>query len=106
MNPFVFIVGCPRSGTGLLRRMADAHPHLAVAHDLTEDGFTPNLLERLRGDPSRLSSAELVTELYDRYGDRHGKALVGDQTPEYVRYLPTLHDLWPRAKFVHLVRDG
>ena len=31
LNPYVFIVGCPRSGTTLLRRIADAHPQLAVA---------------------------------------------------------------------------
>ena len=30
MNPFVFIVGCPRSGTTLLQRMVDAHHLIAV----------------------------------------------------------------------------
>jgi hypothetical protein len=30
MNPFVFIVGCPRSGTTLLQRILDAHPHVAI----------------------------------------------------------------------------
>jgi hypothetical protein len=32
--------------------------------------------------------------------------LVGDKTPSYVRSIPTLHALWPEAKFVHLIRDG
>lgn len=32
-NPFVFVVGCPRSGTTLLQRMLDHHPQLAVAND-------------------------------------------------------------------------
>jgi len=32
-NPFVFVVGCPRSGTTLLQRMLNSHPHLAVAYD-------------------------------------------------------------------------
>jgi hypothetical protein len=32
-SPFVFVVGCPRSGTTLLQRMLDAHPELAVAND-------------------------------------------------------------------------
>jgi hypothetical protein len=30
MNPFVFIVGCPRSGTTLLQRLLDCHPQVAV----------------------------------------------------------------------------
>jgi hypothetical protein len=31
---------------------------------------------------------------------------VGEKTPGYVRFLPTLHSLWPDAKVVHLIRDG
>ena len=31
---------------------------------------------------------------------------MGDKTPGYVRRIPTLHALWPEAKFVHIIRDG
>ena len=139
MNPYVFFVGCPRSGTTLLRRIGDAHPDLAVARGnrwiartfecrrgLTREGFvTPRLIKRL-SDPHRLERlaidgrelermlrngagvpfASFVTALFDRYGERHGKRLVGEKTPGYVRHLPTLHGLWPEAKFVHILRDG
>jgi hypothetical protein len=139
MNPYVFLVGCPRSGTTLLRRICDAHPQLAVVHQtrwiprtfefrrgLTPEGFiTPKLLERMR-DPRRLrrlemeeddlerlfgnsggvSFASFVTALLDLYGKRHGKRFVGDKSPGYVRYMPMLHELWPEAKFVHIIRDG
>ncbi len=30
VNPYVFIVGCPRSGTTLLQRVVNAHPKIAV----------------------------------------------------------------------------
>jgi hypothetical protein len=30
MNPFVFIVGCPCSGTTLLQRLPDSHPLVAI----------------------------------------------------------------------------
>jgi hypothetical protein len=30
----------------------------------------------------------------------------GDKTPEYVRHLPVLRELFPRAQFIHIVRDG
>ena len=43
-NPYVFVVGCPRSGTTLLQRMLDNHPHLAVAND---SHFIPRVLEKL-----------------------------------------------------------
>ena len=29
-NPYVFIVGCARSGTTLLRRIVNAHPQIAI----------------------------------------------------------------------------
>jgi hypothetical protein len=139
VNPYVFFVGCPRSGTTLLGRIADAHPRLAVIHEtrwiaslykkrrgLTADGaVTPELLEYLREhprfaklgvDPRSLEGllrrdppvpyADFVAALFDLYGAQRDKPLVGDKTPRYVRDLPTLHELWPQAKFVHLIRDG
>jgi sulfotransferase family protein len=139
VNPYVFIVGAPRSGTTLLRRLVDAHPDIAVTretHWITKllegnDAFssdapvTPELLHRLRAHPkftrmnvdnseldrmllrgAPVSYAELVTRIFDLYGEAHGKRLVGDKVPDYVRHLPLLHRLWPTAKFVHLIRDG
>jgi hypothetical protein len=139
MNPFVFIVGAPRSGTTLLRRLVDAHPDIAITretHWITkplegEDAVspdapvTPELLARLRAHPkftrtevdaseldrmllraAPVSYAELVTRIFDLYGEVHGKGLVGDKVPDYVRHIPLLHRLWPAAKFVHLIRDG
>ncbi len=61
MNPFVFIVGCQRSGTTLLQRVLNAHPQLAITPEsnwiprlaakrwaLTEDGLvTSKLISRL-----------------------------------------------------------
>src|SRR5262249_14931815 len=40
------------------------------------------------------------------YARSQGKPLVGSKTPAYVRRLPTLHALWPGARFIHLIRDG
>lgn len=49
-NPYVFVVGVPRSGTTLLQRMLDAHPLLAVVNEThwvprkfrPQTGLTPN----------------------------------------------------------------
>jgi sulfotransferase family protein len=139
VNPFVFIVGCPRSGTTLLGRLVDAHPDIAVIHEgrfvadwferrrgLTPQGtVTPELvqalleyrpfehvdvgreqLERLIRSGDHLPYARFVSAVFDLHGRAHGKRLVGDKTPHYVRSIPTLHSLWPSAKVVHLIRDG
>jgi hypothetical protein len=52
VNPYVFIIGCPRSGTTLLQCIVDAHPAIAVAfetHCITRwfeerTGLTPEAL--------------------------------------------------------------
>ena len=46
-NPYLFVVGCPRSGTTLLQRMLDAHPQLAVANDTH---FIPRVIRKARPD--------------------------------------------------------
>jgi len=51
-NPLLFVVGCPRSGTTLLQRMLDHHPHLAVANDTH---FIPRAL--LRAAPEQVANA-------------------------------------------------
>jgi hypothetical protein len=139
MNPFVFIIGCPRSGTTLLQRLVDAHPRLTIIHEThwipkwyykarkqTPRGCVNRkliryLLQRRKfarlgisraeleqwirsGEP--VSYADFVGRVFDRYGEARGKPLVGDKTPAYARNVDLLHTLWPKAKFVHLMRDG
>jgi hypothetical protein len=93
---------------------------------LTPEGFvTPELIPELLRHPkfARLNFgeeellkllkmgktvpyADFVSGVFDLYGQQRGKSLVGDKTPAYVRSLSTLYSLWPRVRFVHLIRDG
>jgi hypothetical protein len=54
----------------------------------------------------RLSYAEFVSEILDRYGDTRGKPHVGTKTFPLVFDFETVHRLWPRTKVIHIVRDG
>ena len=138
-NPYVFVVGSPRSGTTLLKRLLDAHPLLAMTREthwiprffergigLTADGrVTPALIKKLhehrrfshlRLDPREVEEAatafegrpysDFVSNLFELYARGDGKPFVGDKTPPYVRKIDVLSKLWPRVRFVHLVRDG
>jgi hypothetical protein len=67
---------------------------------------SPEDVEALLDSGRATSYASFVSALFDLHGRRRGKRLAGDKTPAYVRSLPTLHSLWPEAKFVHLIRDG
>ena len=55
-NPYLFVVGCPRSGTTLLQRMLDHHPQLAVANDTH---FIPRALEEVLAQ----SASEVVDQI-------------------------------------------
>ncbi|HEX5915830.1 MAG TPA: sulfotransferase, partial [Rubrobacter sp.] len=134
VNPYVFIVGCARSGTTLMHRIVDAHPQIAISpemHWITRQFkgrnalVTPELVTELTGHKrfaqfeipreefeGLLGSAEAIPyptflrRLFDLYGKINNKPLVGNKTSGYVRRIPTFHALWPEAKFVHIIRDG
>ncbi len=50
--------------------------------------------------------SELVDAIFRSLGNPLQKPRWGDKTPGYVRDVPRLHGLFPRAKFVHIIRDG
>lgn len=134
--PYLFVVGCPRSGTTLLQRMLDHHPQLAVANDShfipqaieavavgVDPTLTSELVEWVRtyrrfyrldlSDAAVYEAAakartyrEFVSALYSEYGRLRGKPLAGEKTPDYVRHLPRLHALFPWVRTIHLIRDG
>jgi hypothetical protein len=61
-NPFVFIVGCPRSGTTLLRRMVDAHPLIAITR--RETHWIPACFRKRIGiTPDGMVTNELISWL-------------------------------------------
>jgi hypothetical protein len=55
VNPYVFIVGCPRSETSLLQRIVDAHPDIAVVFEMH---WISRWLEKRRGDYNFDTSAK------------------------------------------------
>jgi len=63
-------------------------------------------LEQLVAGREQMPYSAFVSELFDLHGKAVGKRLVADKSPRYVRNIPTLHELWPGARFIHLVRDG
>jgi len=54
----------------------------------------------------KISLPELMTCFYRKYAERHNKSGWGDKTPSFFRMVSDLKVLFPRAKFIHIVRDG
>jgi hypothetical protein len=111
MNPYVFFVGCPRSGTTLLRRIGDAHPELATIGELH---WLPRCWEQRIG----LTSQGIVTpELVDKLlVDRRFRklALAGEtvagliengKPKHYATFVKELFDLHGEVKAKRLVGE-
>jgi sulfotransferase family protein len=108
-NPVVFIVGCPRSGTTLLRRMVSAHSQIVITPEahwiplwfekrrgLTGDGLvTPELIPALLAHPKfalfHLGREELMTLIED------------GQPSSYASFVTGIFDLYGRARAKELV---
>jgi hypothetical protein len=129
----LLVLGVRRSGTTLLRVMLDRSSQLAIPD---ESYFVPQLAARHRGpidaasflddlrrirtlaewgvDPEHVGErlrdgmrpGEAIAAVFETYAADRGKERWGDKTPMYMQYLPLLEELFPRARYVHIVRDG
>jgi hypothetical protein len=117
-GPPIFVIGCQRSGTSLLRRILDSHSSIACP---PESKFLLPTVQILRDraamaglDSMGYGRAEVAAALgsfasgfFEGYADSRNKPRWADKTPNYVECLPELWEvLGPEARFVLIVRDG
>ena len=63
----------------------------------------------LRGRATQLCAPrlrEIIDLVYGLLLAKSGKARLGDKTPPYIAIVPEIAELYPGARFIHLVRDG
>ena len=111
----IFIIGCGRSGTTLLRMMLDSHPRISAGE---ETKFLTDLQPIVGEHWSLLSAYGFSREWWlDRirafYGDfqaeylaKRGKQRWAEKTPGYTFHLDFIAELFPDAQYVHVIRDG
>src|SRR5260370_28441574 len=115
MNPFLFTVGCARSGTTLLQRILDVHPELAIVH---EPHWIPLFLRDGAGvTPGGAVTAELLPRLLEHKRFRKRFAKVGIARKQlkgllktgapvsYARFVSGLFDLYGQLQGKPLVGD-
>jgi hypothetical protein len=112
VNPYFFVVGCPRSGTTLLRRMLDAHPGLAMMP--RETHFIPRIYERRAGltADGEVTPAVVDELLADRHFARLGihrealqQLLTRGEPTQYASFVSRIFDMQGRARGAKLVGD-
>jgi hypothetical protein len=121
-----FIVGAPRTGSTLLRRILNAHSDVAIPPEspflidylTAEQVPTARRLDLLVRDPdyrawrqgvtSELQATDVpsgVAEIHALYAAAVGKSRWGHKTPRFVRHWERLARWFPGARFIHLARD-
>jgi hypothetical protein len=114
-QPPIFIVGCQRSGTTLLRLMLDSHPDISCG---PETRFLSDLAKITTLHWTRMSNfgfdkdywhrsiAQFFETIQRDYAASRGKTRWADKTPRYALTLGFLDQLFPSCQVVHVIRDG
>jgi len=129
-----FIVGCPRSGTSLLRFMLDAHPSIAVTPEthfgerhlsdsrsaavgafcasdaflrmqIDEDRFRRAVNEAPQTPHLREDPWRPLRIALHEFARCRGVDIVGEKTPSHALHLNALSSAFPRARFLLVLRD-
>jgi Sulfotransferase family len=114
----IFILGCQRSGTTLLRRLLDSHSNIACP---PESGFIvqlsrvyeikralQGLLDMGFSEADVLEQMRLFTaHFFEKYAQSKGKKRWADKTPHYVNHINTIDRMFNgKVLYVGLVRHG
>ena len=120
-TPFIFVGGFPRSGTTLMRAMLDAHPDIRCGQ---ETRVIPKILlnipkifnlfsekEKNRREEAGVTEdlldsavAALIGEIIAKHGEPAPRLCNKD--PLTFRNLSYLARIFPKSKFIFMVRDG
>ncbi|HET8600730.1 MAG TPA: sulfotransferase [Segeticoccus sp.] len=111
----IFVVGCQRSGTTMLRLMLDSHRNISCG---PETRFLADLERVVGADWPRLSRygfsqeewlvriAQFFGGIQSDYARANGKTRWADKSPRYALSIDFLCRVFPDAQFVHVIRDG
>jgi hypothetical protein len=104
-----------REKFGNLKEKYDVRKVLEAMYSINPE-FLDTDLQGLRFDINSLSNdlwssgcdtiPKIFNELYSMNARGEGKLRWGDKTPYYVLHMKTLKEMFPDAKFIHIIRDG
>ncbi|MBU0497404.1 MAG: sulfotransferase [Candidatus Thermoplasmatota archaeon] len=117
-NSPIFIIGCPRSGTTLVRVMLDSHPRICCGPEThlipdMEQLYKQIQLKQARLNPYGVSPDNLhqiirqVLAVYmNQYVNLKKKARWAEKTPINIFHMDFINTIFPDSQIINVVRDG
>jgi hypothetical protein len=113
----IFIGGCGRSGTTVLREMLNRHPNIFCGPETSIFGlpFFPENISKMwnletaaiyRQAAQSQSIVQFAEEFYSHHTQIAGKYRSADKTPNNIREIGKILTWFPKSCFVHIIRDG
>ncbi len=104
-----FLIGSPRSGTTILENILNCHEHIAEFYEpyyLWENFF--NAAQSDVWDKKDLSNevVKRIRKEFSIFARKSNKPIVLDKSPAHVYNIPIILEVFPRARWIHIVRDG
>jgi hypothetical protein len=107
----VFVISSVRSGSTLLRVLLNSHPRIRAPHEMHLRTLAVNLTKPYTTKAMAeldLDQRELEYLLWDRILHRElmrsGKQIIVDKTPGNAGFWERLHEGWPKARYIFLLR--
>lgn len=114
----IFVGGAPRSGTTLVQNILDSHPDICGSPEFLHIRDIVDLRNKLHnsiglGYIDRICSPDevdgfissLIEKLLLPLADSNGYKFLSEKTPENVLVFSEMINLFPEARFIHVVRD-
>jgi Sulfotransferase family len=111
----IFIVGCPRSGTSILRMTLDSHPRISAGPEeaslywLSQTDGEVDVTRRegygVSEEKWREMVREIVGSVQSRYAASQGKTRWALKHPELANRLPWVDRVYPNSQVIHIVRS-
>lgn len=105
----VFIIGAARSGTTVLGDILSTHPDLAYWLEpkyIWRFGNATLAHDVLKASDARKEVKKYIRNRFFDFLNEQGKARFVEKTPSNVFRLPFIYEIFPEARFVHIIRDG
>lgn len=118
MNKLLFIEGCPRSGTTLVKRLLNSHDDiycgpefgnleaiLNIYNTMKKGIENERLKEYLQLEDLKLYYYDFIYKLLSKPTKNTKITYLAEKTPSNIKVFTHLHEIFPEAQLLHVIRN-